>query len=105
MINPQSSKSYRTAQTKNEEFFEQIGPEFAADTEIISFKGLKEITIYRNENYGTTFLIEMRFKRWQTAAKKLNHLKYLKGAWYNSGIYKEDIYRIGKSLFLRKLLF
>ncbi len=102
---PQTSDEYLTAQQRNEEFFEQIDPEFSADIEIISFEGLKRITRYQNSSYQETFLVELRFKSWQQAAKQEPLLRYLRHPWFDSGIYKEDVYRIGKSLFLRKLLF
>ena len=102
---PTNSLDTRRAQEANEEFFEQLGPQFAANVELHEFRKLKNITLYLNRDHGQTFLVEMRFKDWKTAEKNRNTLLFLRQPWYESGIYKEDVYRIGKSLFLRKLLF
>lgn len=99
------SKQRQNAQQRNEDFFEQLGPEFGFGIETTIVTNLKEVTIFQNHDHGTTFLIEMRFKTWKQAEAHKHIIKYLSGPWYDSGIYKEDIYRIGKSLFLRKLLF
>ncbi len=101
---PLTQFEHLSAQEKNEEFFEQVDLQFSANMERISFKGLKEITFYKNHDHGTTFLMEMRFKKWQTAEASKPLLQYLRHPWYDSQILKEDVYRIGKSLFLRKLL-
>jgi len=102
---PPTQKETLTAQQRNEEFFEQVSPEFSADMEIYTFKGLKKITIYKNSNYGSSFLIEMRFQKWQQAAKREAMVRFLRHPWFETKIYKEDVYRTGKSLFIRKLLF
>jgi len=99
------SESRGKSQQKNEEFFEQLGLDFASNIETTMFKGLKQITIYQNQDHGSTFLIEMRFNKWQKAESHRHKLLWLRQPWYDSGIYKDDVYRIGKSLFLRKLLF
>lgn len=95
---------HETAQERNEEYFEQIGPEFSAHIELHEFRNIRKVTLYVNHDHGTTFLLEMRFKTWKHAEKYRNTLLFLRQPWYDSGILKEDVYRIGKSLFLRKLL-
>lgn len=99
-----SSDQHRSAQERMEEFFEQRDPDFCHSIENYEFRNLKQLSIYKSSEPGMSFLIEMRFETWKDAESNKSLIMFLRHPWFDSGIYKEDVFRIGKSLFLRKLL-
>ncbi len=99
-----SSIEHASAQERMEEFFEQRDPDFCMSIENYEFRNLKQLSIYRSSEPGLSFLIEMRFKTWKDAEACKSLMMFLRHPWYDTDIYKEDVFRISKSLFLRKML-
>lgn len=85
-------------QWKVEEFFDEHPKPF--NVEIFNFEGLMRMKVYC-DNTGETdgmYLIEIHFNKWKQA---LHYTRILRNQLSGS----IDVFRIGKKLFLRKLLF
>ncbi len=85
-------------QWKVEEFFDTHPNPF--NIEIFEFEGLTAIKVYADissETGNDSYLFELKFENW----KKAQHYTRIAFKILN-GV---DIFRIGKRLFLRKLLF
>jgi hypothetical protein len=96
-MNQNRNSSIARSQNKylNEEFFDIHPQPYEVDIiEITDF-----LRIYIDVNNPETFLIEHKFKHWEIAKHKTAVFQY---KFKNVDV---DVYRIGKSLFLRRLLF
>jgi len=84
---------------KVEEFFDEHPNPF--NIEIFGFEGLKRIKVYTDitdKKQSGKFLFELTFKDW----KKAQYYTRILLKTLNRHL---DVFRIGKQLFLRKLLF
>lgn len=86
------------SQWKVEEFFDEHPYPF--NIEIFQFEGLSNIKVYADVtgNADEMYLFELKFKDW----KKARHYTRIVANMLSSQL---DIFRVGRKLFLRKLLF